>query len=238
MTDASNDLLRRYITEFFGYGDLSSPLWFIGMEEAGGASRNEIDCRLKAWSDLGASKTVDLFDFHELIGVTECFETSIKPKLQPTWSKLIRYLLAYENASVDRETVRNCQVSRFGRIGSNTCLLELLPLPSPQVGVWHYKEYYDLPVLRSREVYTDKISKIRIKSLRELIELYRPKRVVFYGKTYLKFWADVIGGDVVWKNGQDICFAVKNNVNFFVLPHPVSRGVTNHHYESAARVAT
>jgi len=42
------DLLRSYISDFFGYGNFAGQLWFIGAEEGGGANAEEIARRLRA----------------------------------------------------------------------------------------------------------------------------------------------------------------------------------------------
>ena len=42
-------LILKFAHNFFGYGNLSSNLWFIGMEEGGGNSFTEIETRLSMW---------------------------------------------------------------------------------------------------------------------------------------------------------------------------------------------
>ncbi|MBC8136283.1 MAG: hypothetical protein H8F28_10385 [Fibrella sp.] len=44
----NNDQTQEFCNGFLGYGNLSAPLWFIGMEEGGGKSESEIAARLDA----------------------------------------------------------------------------------------------------------------------------------------------------------------------------------------------
>jgi len=55
------DLLRRFMHTFYGYGSWSAPLWFVGMEEGGGTTPEEVQRRLNAWR---GGELEDLRDFH------------------------------------------------------------------------------------------------------------------------------------------------------------------------------
>jgi hypothetical protein len=37
---------------FHGYGNLGAKYWFIGLEEGGGTSLDEVRLRLKTWDEL------------------------------------------------------------------------------------------------------------------------------------------------------------------------------------------
>jgi hypothetical protein len=47
-TGRLNDFMHR----FYGYGSWDAPLWFVGMEEGGGSTIDEIELRLKSLGRL------------------------------------------------------------------------------------------------------------------------------------------------------------------------------------------
>lgn len=57
--------LDHFIKGFYGYGNLESDIWFIGMEGGGGATLEEIKSRLEVWKALGEGKVVDAYEFHK-----------------------------------------------------------------------------------------------------------------------------------------------------------------------------
>ena len=125
-------LLRAYIDTFVGYGDYQPKYWLVGMEEGGGGSLDEVARRLAKWEAAGRSELLDLRGQHldgdlaDFLGGSE--------DLQKTWSNLIRVVLGCEGRPTDNETVRAYQQSKLGRFDGETCLLELMPLPSPDAG--------------------------------------------------------------------------------------------------------
>ena len=124
-----DQLLAEFADSFFGYGDYRGRVWFVGMEEGGGDSFEELNRRFDVWRERGKQELEDLPAYSRLVGVGRWFED--RPKLQSTWSKLIRlYLSAYETPS-GTDAVREFQRARLGRQDGDIALLELLPLPSP-----------------------------------------------------------------------------------------------------------
>lgn len=92
-----------------------------------------------------------------------------KPPLQTTWKQLIRIVLSMRDEPTTASTVRAYQRDVFARIEGHECLLELLPLPSPNVGEWRYGECFDLPWLCDRETYREHVLDHRVKRLQQLI---------------------------------------------------------------------
>lgn len=123
-------LLQDYIQGFFGYGSLSAPLWFIGMEE--GTGQETLEERLQAWQDLGRSATLDIRLFHERIHETRWFWAF--PNIQRTWRRLIIMALRYVDEPVDRERICHYQASRLAT--ETEALLELMPLPHKGLREW------------------------------------------------------------------------------------------------------
>src|SRR6478736_4725719 len=89
LLDAS---VTSFVARFYGYGNSSAPIWFVGMEEGGGRTPEEIENRIAAWEQRGESDLEDLVEYHHAIGVTRHF--GARPALQRTWAKLIRILCA------------------------------------------------------------------------------------------------------------------------------------------------
>jgi hypothetical protein len=114
---------------FYGYGNYRGQYWFIGMEEGGGDSFDEISKRLTVWDRRGRYELEDVADYHIELGIDWPFAE--KPKLQSTWAKLIRVLLSIEGRSPTTDEVRLYQQRLWARSTGKVCLLELLPLPSP-----------------------------------------------------------------------------------------------------------
>ena len=46
-------LITDYAQTFFGFGNWNAKIWFIGIEEAGGADEADVQRRLIAWAEHG-----------------------------------------------------------------------------------------------------------------------------------------------------------------------------------------
>src|SRR5690606_20291757 len=125
---------------------------------------------------------------HRALGVTQFFT---QPTVaQPTWNKLIRIVLAMQQPSPTLEMVKTYQREMFGSPGGNTCLLELLPLPSPSIGKWIYSDFAAVEGLQSRETYRNHYAALRALHLKRKIAEHRPLAVVFYSVDgwYRQWW--------------------------------------------------
>lgn len=234
MTELFNDqLLNEFIQNFYGYGDYNGQFWFIGMEEGGGNSFSEVNRRLNVWSIRGKHALEDLAQYHAEIGLTQWFND--QPKLQPTWNKLIRILLSSNGQVPTTMQVREYQKILLGRRNADTCLLELLPLPSPSTKLWLYTQHSQLPYLNSRKIYTQYCLQTRIKYLQDKITQYKPKVVVFYGYKYYKFWQIIAGNNL--RQGSEKIYSGYNGITFFVMTkHPATQGVTNEYFDRIGRL--
>jgi hypothetical protein len=146
-----DQLLDEYIKTFYGYGNYEGDWWLIGMEEGSGGTDDEIRTRLRLWNERGRKELEDVDMFRSSPDLAKWFTP--RPPLQPTWRGLIRLILAAERRATDPETARVYQGSELGRVRSNNCILELLPLPANSVEQWIYGEHSALPHLRSRQTY-------------------------------------------------------------------------------------
>lgn len=226
-----DNILEKYIHSFYGYGNPNGPYWFIGKEEGGDLSLAQNLGRVTAWNERGEMEFDDLFGFHESIGVLECFGE--KAKLQPTWNKLIRILLSAQGDEPNAETVREYQGTSLARKDSETCLPELLPLPARSTSEWDYSEVSYLPYLRSREIYRNEIGPKRALHLKDKVNFYKPKLVVFYSmdRWYREQWKII--SDCEFEEVDGTLVSKTPDTVFAILPHPTAFGYTNKYFHEA-----
>ncbi|NBC49485.1 MAG: DUF3553 domain-containing protein [Gammaproteobacteria bacterium] len=218
----TDGLLQDYIHGFFGYGSLSAPLWFIGMEE--GTGQETLEERLQVWQDLGRTATLDIRLFHERIHGTRWF--SLFPTIQRTWRRLIIVALHYVDEPVDRERIRHYQASRLAE--ETEALLELMPLPHKGLGEWDHQGLF-----ASRDDYLSAVAPRRLAELQKAIESHGPKAVVMYGTTppYPEYWRTLAGGPLTGTE-QGWSYRRSGQTLYVVCQHPVAHGVTDDLYAS------
>ncbi len=234
MTELFDDqLLGEFVQNFYGYGNYRGQFWFIGMEEGGGNSFPEINARLTAWENRGRNELEDVAEYHNDIGVMDWFND--KPRLQPTWNKLIRILLSSSGQIPTTEQVRKYQQTLLGRPDGNTCLLELLPLPSPSIGQWLYAKHSKLPHLKNRETYRQECIASRITHLQGRINQYQPKGVIFYSLSYQEYWKKI--ADVYfYEDSERIYFGRNESTLFVITKHPAAKGITSEYFHQVGQL--
>jgi len=200
-----------------GYGDFNADTWFIGMEEGGGKCLEDIQTRINTWSERGERVLEDCAEYHHAIGAGHLFTPPVR-KAQSTWEWLIRAQLKSEGKAHDINAAKVMQGERWLRHGSKTCGLELLPLPSPKTKDWFYKDFTSDPILRSRASYRETMLPTRIIAIKNAINEYKPRNVVFYSKTYLKDWQKIAGVDFVEVDGLHI--TQSGSTSFICTVHP------------------
>ena len=211
-----------YIHGFLGYGSLSAPLWFIGMEE--GTGQETLEERLQAWQAVGGTATLDIRLFHERIHEPRWF--SPLPTIQRTWRRLIIVALRYLGEPVDREHIRHYQASRLAR--ETEALLELMPLPQKGLDEWGHQGLF-----ASRDDYFSAVAPRRLAELQRAIASHGPKAVVMYGTTppYPEYWRTLAGGPLtVTERGWS--YRRSGQTLYVVCQHPVAHGVTDDFYAS------
>lgn len=216
-------LLKPYMDTFIGYGDYRARYWFVGMEEGGGGSLDEVSRRLTKWDAAGRPELLDLRGHHHEGDLTDFVSGS--GNLQTTWSQLIRIVLAAEDSPTDNDAVRAYQQHRLGRAGGETCLLELMPLPSPDAGTWNYRQWSLSSDLQSRAVYMKRRAHARAATLQRRIMEYRPPAVVFYSLSYLPWWRLVASVNLseVSILGVKSFLGHNGHTVFVVVPQPAHR---------------
>lgn len=231
-------LLHDYAENFFGYGSPKSKLWFIGIEEAGGRCERVVDERLKKWSDgFNRAPFVDGYKFHQKLSdcndkqLDRLFRDPVPP--QRTWDRLIRIQLAIEGKPCDVQSLRKTE---WTRSTSKSCLLELLPLPSPSVKTWNYGEWLCqecdsklADAFRTRPAYQRHFGKKRAQAIGQLIAKHRPRVVIFYGSR-MKRWSEIAGfpwRDVRMDSALPARFRRSEDRLYAVVRHPAAHGLRN-----------
>lgn len=232
-----DELLHDFMYGFYGYGNYGGDYWFVGMEEGGGNSFENICQRLQDWNRRGRLELEDIVKYHAEIAADRYFGSH--PKLQPTWNRLIRIELSAKGQETHTENVRLYQKEHLGRHTSSNCLVELLPLPSPSIGHWLYAQHSQLPQLASREAYANYCAPRRAQHLRDRLGEYKPKAVVFYSvnPAYLYWWKLIAGVDFTQVAALDRLYIAKNESTVFaIVRHPVAKGVRNEYFHQVGKI--
>jgi hypothetical protein len=234
-------LLQDYAATFFGYGNYQAPFWFIGLEEGGGGSFTEIEGRLTTWQDRGRQELEDVYEYHVQIGarlqISAAHWFGPSPRLQSTWKQLCRIALTAKGQSIDNDALRYYQAQRLGRRTEETCLLELLPLPSPGTDRWLYKDLSQRPELADRSIYANHYAMRRAAHIQQRVAEYCPPVVTFYGiqARYREWWGNIADAVFDWVDGGWYR-AVRAGTLYLVIAHPAAKGVTNDYFDRVGQV--
>jgi hypothetical protein len=225
-----DSLLDQFIHTFYGLGTYSGKYWFIGMEEGGGNSFDEVSNQVSIWQEFGKQELDDIAEFHFRINMAEYFTDPVK--IQKTWGQLARIILSSQGKSATASDVKTYQRDMLGRKNSETCLLELLPLQSPNLSTWHYDQWSNLKILKSRATYTKFCLPWRCEYILSKILDYRPRVVVFYSYSYKELWKKIAGPDVHFTEEAGVRLGTAGNTLFLIIKHPALRGIRNTYFES------
>ena len=190
------------------------------MEEGGGNSLEDVQMRIGTWDKRGRRALEDCAEYHHAIGKGHLFTPPVRAA-QKTWDWLIRAQLISEGKPFDISASKMMQCERWLRSDSKTCGLELLPLPSPNVNVWHYNQFSNDPILLDRSSYSAAMLPIRKAKLISAIEEHQPRNVVFYSKQYLSHWQDIVG--VCFDKSDGVHVAKSGGISYFCTMHPTAQ---------------
>ena len=225
----NDHLLQHFITTFYGSGNYSGKYWFIGMEEGGGSNFDRVNARLRTWQDLGESELVDLYDFHMGINYPHYHKNPVK--LQTTWKQQIRIILASKGLPTNLNNIKYYQKNILGRKASETCLLELLPLPAPSTNTWYYEKWSSLPYLKNRVAYRNHCLPWRCDHIRSTIQSFQPSLVVFCGFSYFTHWQNISGNRVRFQKKDGFWSGKSGSTLFLIVKHPAAFGITNNYFD-------
>lgn len=227
----NDNLLLKFANGFYGYGNYHAPCWFLGMEEGGGNSVDEINHRFSVWGMRGGEELEDIFEYHTAIGFPEYFTE--KPKIQNTWGKQIRFLFGVNGKPVDKEIVRNYQRDIWGRRNGNNCIIDLFPLPSASTKEWIYGGQSALEILNNREIYRNTFFLKRAIHIRGRINEFKPQIVCAFGITYMNYWETIVESKFYEEKN---CFYTNLGKTIFVVfQHPAAFGATNEYFYSVGK---
>lgn len=176
------------LTAFGGYGNPSSKLWFIGIEEKlptpeTWKSENRARERFR--------RVMDLHDSQEKLG-----HCDVKDAKTQTWTWMAKFARAILDGAKDWENLRkakcyrNCLLGRSRRHMGETFLTELFPVPLRNCS--QYPESYD-----SRKAYEYDVWPRRRELLRKMINKHKPRWVLSYSekKEYQQKFREVVSGN-------------------------------------------
>ncbi len=223
-------LLESFAKEFYGYGDYNGPYWFIGMEEGGGGTCDEVQGRLDAWNTEGRRHELeDLAGFHKAIGQTNYFTCPVS--LQTTWKALIRILLSGSGAAYSVPDIKKYQKCELGRWEKRTVLSELLPLPSQSTKHWRYNCWSKLPQLKSKKAYMAHYLPTRKEHIRQRIATYKPQLVVFYGLAFKPHWEEIADSPFIDVTEPGFAVAITQHTIYALVKHPAAFGVSTAYFD-------
>lgn len=175
MNPISDDELG-HLLKFIGYGSISAPVWFLGMEEGGGGEEN-------LRKRLTFEAIEDCKQAHAKLGITHFHGDH--PRIQRTWRSMCYIMLSLSNQAPTKSAIREYQSAKLGRANGDTLLIELMPIPKPRVSNWEYEKL--LPQYASRDDYYQSVLPQRTRLLKKLITNHHPQTVIGYGK---RFWKE------------------------------------------------
>lgn len=235
------------IENFFGYGNLESNIWLVGMED--GLSINGLLRYLHIRFDRTCCNSVIDIE-HDMAGVLDHLKWYVPNPARPGWvplqkgtfQHLIRLIMNFHNTHpnlphLTPNDIRDFQRTELGRAGGNNAILELMPLPSNSTNAEDWVYDYLFPGdhrFVNRTVYETDVMPQRIDSLISLINSYKPKVVIFYGAGHDYAWNQIIGEgnsftDIVLNDQHGFLytdiqlkhfFNAAIGVNYFQINHP------------------
>jgi len=170
----SKEALDRVLT-FEGYGNKSSPYWFLGMEEGGG-SMEQLRERANLYEPLE-----DLYAAHQKLGLDITGYVS-------AWHLMSKLVMAIQGISgwQEKSIAQEYQATKLGRRDGETFLTDLMPLPCPSINAWPYPALFP-----TKADYLKKVRPTRINWLRSEVSAFRPQFIFCYGKGNWRHYEEI-----------------------------------------------
>ncbi len=221
-------LIQERIKNFWGYGNLNAPYWFIGMEEGFSEEKENLFKRFKASE---GKQICDVSDLKIDPVSYSLFETGAP--LNRTYKRLIQMILYNETGThADNETIKQFQIEKLGRTDSNNAILELMPLPSKSTNTkdWLYADTH-IEGLSSRKEYLETYKPERITALRNLIQKHKPKYAICYSLSYQEDWQQLTDSLFVEVTPRRMYLAKDGATTIAITPHSVTHGLSNQDWQ-------
>ena len=189
--------LQHWMDHFYGYGLWRAKIWFVGYEESGGDTPEEVAEKLNYFYRTHAEKNQEtLCDLRELYRNVAARLDGPRADLfnnlydyrfggqaiqHGVWKNLIAFVHGYRNKKLP--DLLAYQRESFASPSSYEAWIQLYPLPSPHNHAWYYS-WLDLPkfeFLKSRTQYQQHLYQIRIQSILQNIIIHKPEVVLMYG---------------------------------------------------------
>lgn len=216
---ALTDAEIKQLEQFIGYGNLDADVWWLGMEE--GMGRDD-DPERNLRARLQNRSVEDLYHTHKRDGATKFHEG--RRVRQPTWWVMCEVMLGIAREPAGVEAKRTYQAERLGRYNDETLLLELMPIPKPDISSWGYEQL--IPQYRSRDHYYQSVLPARSSLIKGLIKRHQPKLVIGYGKGYWLHYQNLFSSAETRPHPlcKDFMFA-RGKTSLLLMPHPTSRNL-------------
>ena len=243
MTIVNDELLEAFADTFLTYGPLQAPYWFLGLEEGGGNSEEEVKDQLLEWHNLGRASQMG---FETKAESGNHFFREINPPLQTTWRQQIRILFNALDRPVNNDAIREFQANSYGRNTPargepNTCVMELFPLPRPNHNYWPYNEISKSPRFQSITAYKEYYSSQRILKIEQLAREHQPEFIVGFCLSEIELFERWLSSDKTFiGNGVRPRKAVFGNIGttrIVIAHHPNCRlSDTNNFYDNLGKL--
>jgi len=219
----TSDLIQRRIEMFWGYGSLDAPVWFVGMEEGFRITSDVVADRRMLERQFLLPTVNGMFDASRPIDRDVCDLTNLSPflpnaKMQRTWKfPITLYISLRDGKAPNEDEILDFQRFVLGDGKRNeVATIELMPLPSPDISSWPYG---DISRFETRESYLRTCKKQRVQGLRDLVQKYSPKLVIFYSVGYLRDWVAVVG-KMPDEITHQMYFTRTEKTSFCIIPQP------------------
>lgn len=219
-------LIKERIKNFWGYGSLDASTWLIGMEEGlePEATLEHLAGRFRVAD--GRATTDMRCGMENVYGHGRWFNKDAS--VQPTWKYPIALYLYFKNGRAPtKEEIRDYQALKLGDSeAKETMTVELMPLPSNKTreSTWLYSTLGILG-LSTRAEYLATYKPERVRKLRELFHVYKPKLAIFYSLMYLPDWVAVIGSEPE-EITKGMYFTKTNSAACCIIPQSASFGMS------------
>lgn len=131
------------------------------------------------------------------------------------------------------EDRRTYQAEHLGRTHGSSFLLELLPIPKPNISAWDYPLTF--PGYPEVATYRRELIPRRIELISQLVVEYQPKVIVAYGKEYWPYYRQILSR-ARFSERNGFLIGIQGDT-LMILTHFLSRKEMNGRHEALASTA-